>query len=99
MRRGLDQQKAAVASGMWPLYRYNPALADEGKNPLLIDSKDPTIPVSEYAYKETRYRMLLQSDEARAELLMKQVTGDAAKRWDLYKSMAAIEYKSKNPES
>jgi len=98
MRRGLDQQKAAVASGMWPLYRYNPALADEGKNPLLIDSKEPTIAVSEYAYKETRYRMLLQSDEARAELLMKQVTNDAAKRWDLYKSMAAIEYKAKDPD-
>ncbi len=97
MRRGLDQQKAAVNSGMWPLYRYNPALVDEGKNPLLIDSKDPTIPVSEYAYKETRYRMLMQADEARAELLMNQVTDDAAKRWDLYKSMAAIEYKAKNP--
>ena len=98
MRRGLDQQKAAVASGMWPLYRYNPALVDEGKNPLLIDSKDPSIAVSEYAYKETRYRMLLQADEARAELLMKQVTNDAEKRWDLYKSMAAIEYKAKNPD-
>jgi len=99
MRRGLDQQKAAVNSGIWPLYRYNPDLADEGKNPLLIDSREPTIPVSEYAYKETRYRMLLQADEARAELLMKQATDDAAKRWDLYKSMAAIEYKAKNPES
>ncbi|BCY17292.1 pyruvate-flavodoxin oxidoreductase [Leptolinea sp. HRD-7] len=98
MRRGLDQQKAAVASGMWPLYRYNPALVDEGKNPLLIDSKDPTIPVSEYAYKETRYRMLMQADEARAELLMNKVTEDAAKRWDLYKSMAAIEYKAKNSD-
>jgi pyruvate-ferredoxin/flavodoxin oxidoreductase len=98
MRRGLDQQKAAVASGMWPLYRYNPSLVDEGKNPLLIDSKDPTIPVSEYAYKETRYRMLMQADESRAELLMKEVTNDAAKRWDLYKSMAAIEYKAKNPD-
>ena len=99
MRRGLDQQKAAVNSGIWPLYRYNPDLADEGKNPLLIDSREPTIPVSEYAYKETRYRMLLQADEARAELLMNQATDDAAKRWDLYKSMAAIEYKAKNPES
>ncbi len=99
MRRGLDQQKAAVNSGMWPLYRYNPALVDQGKNPLQIDSKDPTIPVSEYAYKETRYRMLLQSDESRAEMLMNQVTEDAAKRWDLYKSMAAVEYKAKNPDS
>ncbi|NMB55003.1 MAG: pyruvate:ferredoxin (flavodoxin) oxidoreductase [Leptolinea sp.] len=99
MRRGLDQQKAAVNSGMWPLYRYNPVLADQGKNPLILDSKDPTIPVSEYAYKETRYRMLLQSDESRAELLMKQVSEDAAKRWDLYKSMAAVEYKPTKPEA
>ncbi|HEX7556729.1 MAG TPA: 4Fe-4S dicluster domain-containing protein, partial [Leptolinea sp.] len=99
MRLGLDQQKAAVNSGVWPMYRYNPDLVDEGKNPLVIDSKEPTITVSEYAYKETRYRMLLQSDEARAELLMKEATEDAAKRWDLYKSMAAIEYKSKNPDA
>ena len=99
MRRGLDQQKAAVNSGIWPMYRYNPALADEGKNPLLIDSKEPSITVSEYAYKETRYRMLLQSDEARAELLMKEATEDASKRWELYKSMAAIQYDAKNPEA
>ena len=58
MRKGLEQQKLAVQSGIWPLYRYNPALVDEGKNPLTIDSKDPTIPVEEYAYNETRYRML-----------------------------------------
>ena len=54
-----------MASGIWPLYRYNPALAAEGKNPLVIDSKDPTVPVQDYAYNETRYRMLVQSDEAR----------------------------------
>jgi pyruvate-ferredoxin/flavodoxin oxidoreductase len=99
MRRGLDQQKAAVNSGIWPMYRYNPDLVDEGKNPLLIDSKEPSITVSEYAYKETRYRMLLQADEARAELLMKEATDDASKRWELYKSMAAIQYDSKNPEA
>jgi pyruvate-ferredoxin/flavodoxin oxidoreductase len=99
MRHGLDQQKAAVNSGIWPMYRYNPVLADEGKNPLVIDSKEPTISVSEYAYKETRYRMLLQADEARAELLMKEATEDSSKRWELYKSMAAIEYKSKNPDA
>ena len=68
MRKGLDQQKAAVNCGFWPLYRYNPALIDEGKNPLSLDSKDPTISFEDYAYNETRYRMLLQSDESRAEL-------------------------------
>ena len=96
MRKGLDQQRLAVQSGIWPLYRYNPALADEGKNPLVIDSKDPTVPVQEYAYNETRYRMLLQSDETRAEFLMKEARDDVDKRWELYRQMAAIQYKAHN---
>jgi pyruvate-ferredoxin/flavodoxin oxidoreductase len=94
MRKGLEQQKLAVNSGIWPLYRYNPALANQGKNPLLIDSKDPTVSVQEYAYNETRYRMLMQADEARAEFLMTQAKEDVAKRWNLYRQMAAIQYKS-----
>jgi pyruvate-ferredoxin/flavodoxin oxidoreductase len=94
MRRGLEQQRLAVASGIWPLYRYNPDLAAEGKNPLTIDSKDPSIPVEDYAYNETRYRMLLQSDEARAEALMKEARSDVTKRWELYKQMAALQYKA-----
>ncbi|HMD89362.1 MAG TPA: pyruvate:ferredoxin (flavodoxin) oxidoreductase, partial [Anaerolineaceae bacterium] len=98
MQKGLDQQRLAVQSGIWPLYRYNPALADEGKNPLVIDSKDPTIPVQEYAYNETRYRMLLQSDESRAEFLMKEAREDVEKRWELYRQMAAIQYKAYKPE-
>jgi pyruvate-ferredoxin/flavodoxin oxidoreductase len=92
LRYGLEQQKLAVQSGIWPLYRYNPALVDEGKNPLSIDSKDPSIPVSKYAYNETRYRMLLQSDEQRAEGLMKLAQEDVEKRWNLYKQMASIHY-------
>jgi len=96
MRKGLEQQRLAVSSGMWPLYRYNPTLIDEGKNPLTIDSKEPTVSVEDYAYNETRYRMLLQSDEQRAEALMKSAKEDAAKRWSLYRQMAAIQYG--NPE-
>ena len=94
MRKGLDQQRLAVNSGIWPLYRYNPLLAAEGKNPLVIDSKDPTVPVQEYAYNETRYRMLVQADEARAQQLMEQAREDVAKRWNLYRQMAEIQYKS-----
>jgi pyruvate-ferredoxin/flavodoxin oxidoreductase len=94
MRKGLEQQKNAVASGIWPLFRYNPTLIDEGKNPLKIDSRDPSISVEDYAYNETRYRMLLQSDEARAEMLMKQARSDVDKRWNLYRQMAEIEYKA-----
>jgi len=92
LRKGLEQQKLAVESGVWPLYRFNPALIAEGKNPLLIDSKDPTLPVSKYAYNETRYRMLLLSDEQRAEALMQLAEKDAKSRWAMYRQMAAMHY-------
>ena len=92
MKLGLKQQELAVKSGVWPLYRYNPALADQGQNPLSIDSKEPTVAVDEYAYNETRYRMLLQSNEERAEMLMKKAKHDASSRWNLYKQMAEMHY-------
>jgi pyruvate-ferredoxin/flavodoxin oxidoreductase len=92
MVHGLDQQKLAVQSGAWPIYRYNPALAHEGKNPLTIENKEPSIPFSQYAYNETRYKMLTQMDEARAEELMKEAQQDAKSRWTLYQQMAAIHY-------
>jgi pyruvate-ferredoxin/flavodoxin oxidoreductase len=89
---GLEQQKLAVQSGFWPLYRFNPDLVAEGKNPLTIDSKAPTVSLEEYAYNETRYRMLLQSDEQRAEALMKEAKKDVDRRWNLYRQMAAMHY-------
>jgi pyruvate-ferredoxin/flavodoxin oxidoreductase len=92
MRKGLEQQKLAVQSGFWPLYRYNPQLVQEGKNPLTIDSKEPTVPFEQYAYNETRYRMLVQSDEARAEMLLKLAEQDVKARWEFYKQMAAMHY-------
>ncbi len=92
MAKGLEQQKLAVNSGYWPLYRYNPALTEQGQNPLVIDSKEPSIRMEEYAYNETRYRMLLQSDEVRAEALMKLARQDVKSRWQLYQQMAAMHY-------
>jgi pyruvate-ferredoxin/flavodoxin oxidoreductase len=96
MAHGLEQQKLAVQSGHWPMYRYDPRLADNGQNPLLIESKEPTIPVSQYAYNETRYKMLTQIDEARAEKLMKEAQHDAKSRWTLYQQMAAMHYEKGN---
>jgi pyruvate-ferredoxin/flavodoxin oxidoreductase len=96
MRKGLEQQKLAVQSGFWPLYRYNPTLIEEGKNPLTIDSKDPSIPLDQYIYNETRYRMLVQSDEQRAEELLKQAQKDVRNRWEYYKQMAAMHYNGSN---
>ena len=92
MARSLDQAKLAVQSGHWPMFRYDPRLAIEGKNPLTIESKEPNIPFSQYAYNETRYKMLTQMNEERAEQLMKEAQQDAKSRWTLYQQMAAMKY-------
>ena len=97
MKNGLEQQKLASQSGVWPLYRYNPVNFEEGKNPLTLDSKDPTLSVKDYAYNETRYRMLVQSDESRAELLMREADENVKTRWELYKQMAAMNFTA-NPD-
>jgi len=89
MRKGLTQQDLAVKSGHWPLYRYNPALAAQGQNPFQLDSRGPSIPLKDYIYTETRYRMLVQSNPAAAELLLKEAEGDVQTRWSIYKNMAA----------
>jgi len=96
MAKGLEQQKLAVQSGHWPMYRYDPRLAEQGQNPLIIESKEPSIPISQYAYNETRYKMLTQLDEARAEQLMHEAQRDAKSRWTLYQQMAAMHYGNGN---
>ncbi|HLO14638.1 MAG TPA: pyruvate:ferredoxin (flavodoxin) oxidoreductase, partial [Anaerolineales bacterium] len=96
MARSLEQQKLAVQSGHWPMYRYDPRLAAQGQNPLIIESKEPSITISQYAYNETRYKMLIQMDEARAEQLMQEAQHDAKSRWTLYQQMAAMHYGNGN---
>ncbi len=89
MAKGLNQQKLAVESGAWPLYRYNPQLAAAGENPLTLDSKPPKIPLKDYVYNETRYSMLVQADEARAEKLLKLAQEDVNNRWKMYERWAS----------
>jgi pyruvate-ferredoxin/flavodoxin oxidoreductase len=98
MAKGLEQQKLAVQSGHWPMYRYDPRLAEQGHNPLIIESKEPSIPFSQYAYNETRYKMLTQMDEERAEKLMQEAQHDAKSRWTLYQQMAAMHYNGDKKE-
>jgi pyruvate-ferredoxin/flavodoxin oxidoreductase len=98
MAKGLEQQKLAVQSGHWPMYRYDPRLAQQGQNPLIIESKEPSIPISQYAYNETRYKMLTQLDEERAEQLMREAQHDAKARWTLYQQMAAMHYNGDKKE-
>jgi pyruvate-ferredoxin/flavodoxin oxidoreductase len=99
MRKGLDQQKLAVQSGHWPLYRFNPTLIAEGKNPLIIDSKEPSIPLGQYVYNETRYRMLAQSDEERAEALLKLAQADVEDRWRNIRHMASMQYNGEEKDN
>ena len=87
-----QHQDLAVKSGLWPLYRYHPDRAKEGKNPLQLDSKAPTVPFREFAYKEVRFNTLLQTDEDRAEKLMKTAQRSIDERWALYKQMAEMDY-------
>ncbi len=87
---GLDQQKAAVLSGYWPLYRYNPDLAKLGKNPFQLDSKPPALPLEKYIYNETRYTMLTHSDPQAAKLLLQFAEEDVRNRWRVYQNMAAM---------
>ncbi len=91
MGRQTDNQKLAVKSGHWILYRYNPALLAEGKNPLKLDSGAPSIPMEEYFQAETRFRMLMKSDPERARALMRQAEEDARRRWALSSHPAARE--------
>jgi pyruvate-ferredoxin/flavodoxin oxidoreductase len=95
MRKGLEQQKLGVQSGHWLLYRYNPARADDGNHPLTIDSKAPSVPLEQYVYNETRYRMLLQSNEARSEALIQQAKHDAKERWEHYQQLAETHHDGK----
>ena len=88
MAKGMEQQKAAVNSGYWPLFRFNPDLVAQDKNPFQLDSRAPTITLKEYIYNETRYTMLVKSNPEQAKKLLDLAQQDVAGRWKLYDYMA-----------
>jgi len=98
MKYGLDQQKYAVDSGYWPLFRFNPLLVDEGKNPFSLDSKAPKIPFKDYAYNEMRYLMLSKSHPERAKAFMKQAQSDVNERWRQYEHLEKLYEPEKKEE-
>ncbi len=90
MTTGYSNAKKAVECGHWPLYRFDPRLADQGKNPLQMDSKAPTLDFEEYAYGENRYRSLKQAKPEVAAELMKQAKKDTAARVKLMQQLAGL---------
>ncbi|HET7342391.1 MAG TPA: pyruvate:ferredoxin (flavodoxin) oxidoreductase [Methylomirabilota bacterium] len=89
LRHGMEQQKAAVLSGHWPLYRFDPRLAAAGQSPLQLDSKAPSVSLASYAYNETRYTMLAHSDPATARRLLAEAEADVQAHWKELEQMAA----------
>jgi len=88
MTKGMQNQKLAVDTGYWTLYRYNPLLANEGKNPLKLDSKAPSRPLKEFTELETRFKMLEKSYPARAKELSILAQKDVNVRWKIYENLA-----------
>ncbi|WP_336761850.1 pyruvate:ferredoxin (flavodoxin) oxidoreductase [Asaia sp. VD9] len=88
MRDGMKQQARAVASGYWPLFRFDPAMRKEGLNPFQLDSPRPRIPFEDYAYRELRYKTLSRTAPEEAEHLLHQAQAAAFERYRLYEDMA-----------
>jgi pyruvate-ferredoxin/flavodoxin oxidoreductase len=90
MRLGMETQKRAVEAGHFPLFRYNPELAAQGKSPLQLDSKKPSLSYADFAYQQTRFKMLTKSKPEEAKRLLALAQQDAVQRWHLYEQLAGM---------
>jgi len=88
MEKGMVQQKNAVESGYFPIFRYNPALAAQGQNPFKLDSKEPKVKLEDFLYSETRYKMLTKSKPEDAKVLLELAEKDVKNKWILYETLA-----------
>jgi len=90
MGKSQAEAKKAVESGYWPLYRYNPDLALEGKNPFILDSKDPKVPYSEFILGEVRYATLQKQFPEIADELFERAETEAAEKLEYYKKLSKM---------
>ncbi len=95
MTSAVDEQKKAVSSGYWPLYRYNPLMTEQKKNPLQLDSKSPTITFEDFASGENRWKVLKKANPKAADSLMKRANALTAAKFEYYQKLAALEYGDK----
>ena len=87
MTKGLDQQRLAVETGYWPLFRFNPALLKEGQNPFSLDSRPPKEPLQNYIYNEARYKMLTKMDPHKARELLKAAQEHVLAQYEFYQKL------------
>jgi pyruvate-ferredoxin/flavodoxin oxidoreductase len=97
MSKGMQNQKTAVDTGYWPLFRYNPALEAEGQNPFKLDSKAPKLPLHEFTRLEARFKMLEKSHPERAKELAKLAQEDVQVRWKIYEHLARTDNGASGP--
>jgi len=90
MTNGMQNQRDAVNSGHFPLYRFNPELTKQGKNPLQLDSKDPTMKFSQHAMTENRFQILNKQDPEQAKRIMEQADKLVSAKYDLLKKLAGL---------
>ena len=90
MKYGLNQQKLAVDSGYWPLFRFDPSKMDNNENPFQLDSKAPKIGLKEYAYNEMRYLMLAKSNPKAAKELMTRAQKEVNENWRVYEQLEKV---------
>jgi pyruvate-ferredoxin/flavodoxin oxidoreductase len=88
MSKSQNEEKKAVESGYWPLFRFDPRLKAEGKNPFILDSKEPTADFKEFLMGEVRYSSLTRTFPEKAEALFKKAEQDMKERYETYKHMA-----------
>ena len=91
MTKAVDNCKEAVTSGHWPLFRFDPRRAEQGENPLQLDSKDPTISFEQFANNQNRFRVLKKANPEQAAELMARSSKETITRYDLYKKLAAMQ--------
>ncbi len=90
LEEALDHQQLAVESGFWPLFRYDPRRREQGKAPLVLDSRDPKRPFSDYAMREARFRMLFKTNPDNAEALLDAAQADIEEHWKKLKALAQV---------
>ncbi len=94
---GCDQQKRAVDSGVWPLFRYDPRRAERGEAPLVVDAKGGRIPAAEYMAQEARFRMVEKIDPEGFRRYARAAQSSAERRMRVYEHMAALRFPSAQP--
>ncbi|HLP30749.1 MAG TPA: pyruvate:ferredoxin (flavodoxin) oxidoreductase, partial [Geothrix sp.] len=96
LAHGADQQKLAVDSGHWPLFRFDPRRLDKGEAPLQLDSSAPKVPMLQYVRNETRYRMIEQQNPEHFQKLMAQAQLDTTNRYSVYEQLAKLSVTAKH---